>query len=227
MESYGQWLRYGYQALRTFDVDASVFMQYAQHDAVHAELLGGEDIVAHDFELVIGITEIARPRANQDVDGKAHLAANRLHESSAGSDSSRGQVTAELNPLRAAELRRDRVVYRFDADFQDITIHHELRAYGASTGNEVRWLAHADAGPQEVKLRAGRPELYTRQPARFVRRNTPRSAEFCDPARDCRWPTVKESLYLPTLEAARATQSCSRQYCFEGLRLPSARLSQH
>jgi hypothetical protein len=102
-------------------------VQDPQYNAIHAKLLRRQDVVSHNLKFMIGVTKIASPGANQDVDGKAHVAAGSLHQSGAGSDSPGRQVAAELNPVRPAELRRDGVVHRFDTDFEHRTIRHELR----------------------------------------------------------------------------------------------------
>jgi hypothetical protein len=106
----------------------SAFPQYPKHNAIHTKLFGSLDIVAHDFKFMIGVTKIASPWADQNVNGNRDVSSSRSHKSRAGSDSPGRQVTAEFNAVCATTFRRDRKVHRFNADFQDSTIGHDLRA---------------------------------------------------------------------------------------------------
>jgi hypothetical protein len=126
MKGYGQRVRKFHKHFRALDINASVFMQYSEHKTVHTDLLSSTDIIAHGLKFTIGITKIAGSRANQDMDGNLHVAASGLHEARAGSDSSRRQVTAKLNTLSAAALRRFGVVHGVYADFKHKTIRHGL-----------------------------------------------------------------------------------------------------
>jgi hypothetical protein len=124
MKSYGQRVSQFHQGFRSLDVDTGIFVQYPQDYAIHPELLGGKDIVAHDVEFVAGVTKAAGPGANQNVDGNAHVAANGLHESRAGSDSAGRQVAAKLNPVSTPALGRDGVLHRFYANLKHETVLH-------------------------------------------------------------------------------------------------------
>src|ERR1700722_8857434 len=127
MKSYRQRVGKLYQHFRTLNIDTIVFTKYSKDEAVRADLLGRVDIIAHGLKFVIGITKIAGPRANQDMDGNAHVAASGLHETRARSDSAGGQVAAQFNAVRATACRRDGVVHRFHADFQNEWVGHGLR----------------------------------------------------------------------------------------------------
>jgi hypothetical protein len=127
MKGYRQRVGKLYQHFRTLNIDTIVFMEYSQDEAVRADLLGRVDVIAHGLKFMIGITKITRPRANQDMDGNAHVTASGLHETGAGSDSAGGQVAAQFKAVRATAFRRDGVVYRFHADFQNELVGHGLR----------------------------------------------------------------------------------------------------
>jgi hypothetical protein len=127
MKGYRQRVGKFHQHFRTLNIDTIVFMEYSQDEAVRADLLGRVDIIAHGLKFMIGITKIAGPRANQDVDGDAYVTASGLHETRARSDSAGGQVAAQFKAVRATACRRDGVVHRFHADFQNELLGHGLR----------------------------------------------------------------------------------------------------
>lgn len=116
-----------HQGSGVLDVDTAVFVQYAQNHTIHTDLLGGEDIVAHDLKFGIGVIKAAGSRPNQNMDGSLNAAASGLHESCARSDTTRRQVTAKFDSVRTPALRRDGVVDRLYTNFKDKRIRHDLR----------------------------------------------------------------------------------------------------
>ena len=77
-----------HQGLRTLNIDTSIRLQQPQHKAIHGELFGGQNLVTHQFQFMIGVAEITCPGSDQNMDGNPHQASSRLHESWAGGDSS-------------------------------------------------------------------------------------------------------------------------------------------
>src|SRR6202042_1331340 len=99
MKSYGQSARQFDQSPGALNVHPGISLQYAEHDAIHTELPGRQNVVAHDLKFIVGITKVAGSRANQNVNGNADVAANGLHEPRTRSGPSGRQVAAQLNAL--------------------------------------------------------------------------------------------------------------------------------
>src|ERR1700680_3887710 len=87
MKSHRQGASHFNQIPCPFNVDTSAALQNSQHDAIHAELLRGKDVVAHNFKFAIGVTEISCPWTNQNMDGNAQFSPGGLHQSRSRSDS--------------------------------------------------------------------------------------------------------------------------------------------
>jgi len=85
MESYRQRVREFHQHFRALDINMITFKQYAEYYAIHIEPLGILDIGAHNVKFMGGVTKIAGPRSNHDMNGNTYVAASFLHQSSAGS----------------------------------------------------------------------------------------------------------------------------------------------
>jgi len=158
MKGYRQRVSKLYQHFRTLNIDTIAFMEYSQDEAVRADLLGRVDIIAHGLKFVIGITEIAGPRANQDMNGDAHVTASGLHETRARSDSAGGQVAAQFKAVRATARRRDGVVHRFHADFQNELVGHGLRVRRTGRAAISVFLLWAD--PSSLLETVVQAELY-------------------------------------------------------------------
>src|ERR1700751_5719761 len=125
MEGYRQRMSELYESSGSLAVDASIFLKYAENDAVEAEVFAGAYIAAHFFQVVLGITEIASARPDQNMDGNANFAASGSNQGIAGRNSSARQVRAEFNTVSAGTFGRDGMLQRLHADFQGTRVRHQ------------------------------------------------------------------------------------------------------
>jgi len=68
-----------HKLFRALDIDTRIFPQDSQNHAIHLGLLRSLNVVAHDFQFMVGVTEITGSGANHCVDGKTNVLADTLH----------------------------------------------------------------------------------------------------------------------------------------------------
>src|SRR5258708_21071878 len=102
---YRQRLRDLNELPRSLDVDAMVFRQDAQDDAIHTRFFGISDGSLHLRELSSRIDEVSCAWPDHGKNRNANLRSHRAKEISVGRNTAERQFTAEFNAVRAAPLR--------------------------------------------------------------------------------------------------------------------------
>jgi hypothetical protein len=90
----------------------------------HAQPSGGFDVALHELEFRPGMNEVPGARANHGEYGQWNSLAHNVHEIGGGREATLRELAAQFDAIRAAPLRRQRRVNRFDGDFEYEMILH-------------------------------------------------------------------------------------------------------
>src|SRR5258708_16981717 len=115
---YRQRLRDLNELPRSLDVDAMVFRQDAQDDAIHPRFFGISDGSLHLRELSSRVDEVSCAWPDHGKNRNANLRSDRAKEVSAGRNAAERQISAEFDAVRAAALRCQRPFTSLDTDFE-------------------------------------------------------------------------------------------------------------
>ena len=99
-------------------VDAALFVEQAEDDAVDAERASLGYLFAHNFEFNLGVEKVTAARADHDKNVEANMAAHRGNEPGTGGKTAFEQIRAEFHTTRSAALGGDGRLHRIYTNFK-------------------------------------------------------------------------------------------------------------
>src|SRR5260370_6670592 len=128
------------QLPRSLDVNAMVFCQDAQYDAIHPRFFGISDGSLHLRELSSRIDEISCAWPDHGKNRNAKLRSHRAKGISAGCNTAERQISAEFDAVRAAALRCQRPFKSLDTDFEQAFPVHVRSPAAETTCVSLPWV---------------------------------------------------------------------------------------